>query len=125
MALLKEAPLSAALRANQAITARTIFRPLARLANQASLPQKKKPKHVHLAELEHTPHQTALPLAPFVLQVRIKMKITVPNANCVLVAKHWSQPQRRTTTMHYPIAKIVGFFNTVPLKAMPIHVTRV
>ena len=113
--MLKEAPLSAALRANQAITARTLFRPLARLANQASLPPKKKPEHVHLAKLEHTPHQSALPLAPFVLKVRIKMKVAAPNANCVLVAKHWSQPQRRTTTMHYPIAKIVGFFNTVPL----------
>jgi hypothetical protein len=115
MALLKEAPLSAALRANQAITARALFLPRARLANQASLPPKKKPEHVHLAELEHTPHQMQMLNAPFVLQVRIKMKITVPNANCVLVAKHWSQPQRRTTTMHYPIAKIVGFFNTVPL----------
>jgi hypothetical protein len=111
--------------ANQAITARTLVCPLARLANQASLPPKKKPEHVHLAELEHTPHQTALPLALFVLRVRIKMQVAVPNANCVLVAKHWSQPQRRTTTMHYPIVKIVGFFNTVPLKAMPNHVTRV
>jgi hypothetical protein len=120
---MQEAPLSAALRANQAITARALFRPLARLANQASLPPKKKPEHVHLAKLEHTPHQSALPLAPFVLQVRIKMQVAVPTANCVLVAKHWSQPQRRTTTMHYPIAKIVGFFNSILLKAMPKHVT--
>ena len=86
--MLKEAPLSAALRANQAFTARTMFRPLARLANQASLPPKKKPEHVHLAKLEHTPHQTALPLAPFVLQVRIKMQVAVPNANCAQVAKN-------------------------------------
>ena len=87
MALLKEAPLSAALRANQAITARALFLPLARLANQAFLP-KKKLEHVHLAELEHTPHQPALPLAPFVLQVRIKMQVAVPNANCAQVAKN-------------------------------------
>ena len=88
MAMLKEAPLSAALRANQAITARALFLPRARLANQASLPPKKKPKHVHLVELEHTPHQSALPLAPFVLQVLIKTKEAVPNANCAQVAKN-------------------------------------
>jgi len=118
-----EQPLNVALRANQAITARALFLPRARLANQAFLPPKKKPEHVHLVELVLTPHQSALPLVPFVLQVRIKMQVAAPNANCVLVAKHWSQPQRRTTTMHYPIAKIVRFFITVPLKAMPKHVT--
>ena len=85
-----EQTLNVAWLASQAVTAPAPlcpFCPLAMLANQAFLP-KKKPKNVHLAELEHTPHQSALPLAPFVLQVRIKMQVAVPNANCAQVAKN-------------------------------------
>ena len=53
-----EQTLNVAWLASQAVTAPAPlcpFRPLAMLANQAFLPEKKL-EHVHLAELEHTPH---------------------------------------------------------------------
>ena len=83
-----EQTMSVAWLASQAVTATARIRPLAMLANPAFSPPKKKPEHVDLAELEHTPQKMAPPHAPFVLQGPIKMQVAVPNANCAQLAKH-------------------------------------
>jgi hypothetical protein len=63
------------------------------------------------------------PNAKFVQLDNIKTTLAAPRANFAQLAKHWSRLKRRNTTMHSPIAKIVGFFNSILLKAMPKHVT--